>query len=224
MKITVDVRGLDAAKAFIAGAGKQVAYAASRALNATAQRVVDAMPAEIEKAIDRPVPFTRRGVAILGPRARKDRLEVKVGFRRAQAKYMQLQIEGGTRNPGAAGLKLPGAVKLNEFGNIPRGVIAQLVAVARKERGLKKATARRVRVSSKVELFYGDPTDNGGRAFPRGIYKVANGKLIPLIVFPVVAARYRARFDYPGKALAIVRREWDRQFAAALADAMRTAR
>ena len=223
MKITVDVRGLDAAKAFIAGAGKQVAYAASRALNATAQKVADAMPAEIEQAIDRPTPFTKRGVAILGPRARKDRLEVRVGFRTAQAKYMQLQIEGGTRNPGEAGLKLPGAVKLNEFGNIPKGIIAQLVAVARKERGLKKATARRVQVSSKVEIFYGDPTDHG-RKFPRGIYKIANGKLIPLIVFPATVARYKPRFDYQGKAISIVRREWSSQFDAALADAMRTAR
>ena len=76
MKISVDIRGIDAVKAHVAGLGGQVAYAASRALNATATKVVEAMPAEIERAIDRPVPFTKRGVAILGAGARKDRLAV----------------------------------------------------------------------------------------------------------------------------------------------------
>ena len=224
MQINVEVRGADAVKAHIAGLSKQVAYAASRALNATAQRVVDAMPVEIEKAIDRPVPFTKRGVAILGGGARKDRLAVTVGFRRAQAKYMAYQVEGGTRTPGAAGLKLPSAINLNEFGNITKGVIARLVAVARKERKLSKVQSRRVYVSRNVDLFYGDPTDQGRRKFPRGIYKAVQGRLIPLVVFPITPARYKPIFDYPAKATEIVRKSWDREFSAALAEAMRTAR
>ena len=224
MKLSVDVRGMEAVKAHLAGVEKQVAFAASVALNATAKKVVDAMPAKIERAIDRPVPFTKRGVAILGPGARKDRLEVKVGFRRAQAKYMTYQVEGGLRNPGPAGLKLPSAINLNEFGNIPKGIIAKLVAVARKERKLTKVQSRRVQVSRNVELFYGDPTDPSGRQFPRGIYKAVPGQLIPLIVFPVQAARYKAIFDFQAKAGDIVARVWDREFSIALANALKTAR
>ncbi len=224
MKISVDIRGIDSVKAHLAGLGGQVAYAASRALNATATKVVEVMPAEIERAIDRPVPFTKRGVAILGAGARKDRLAVTVGFRRAQAKYMAYQIEGGTRNPGLAGLKLPATINLNEFGNIPKGIIGKMVAVARKERKLTKVQSRRVKVSRNVELFYGDPTDQGGRKLPRGIYKAVPGRLIPLVVFPVQTARYRPIFDFPAKAAAIVARVWDKEFSAALADALRTAR
>lgn len=223
MKISVDVKGLDVIKARLEGMGKQVSFAASKALNATGKMVADAMPAEIEKAIDKPTPFTKRGVRVL-KYANKAYLETTVGFMAAQANYMAYQIEGGVRNPGPAGLKLPTAIKLNEFGNIPKGVIGQLVAVARKERGLKKATSKRVKVSAKVDLFYGDPTDHKGKVFPRGIYKVVNGALIPLVVFPQKPAQYRARFDFAGKAKAVVAREWSRQFDVALADALRTAR
>lgn len=223
MKISVDVKGVEATKAYIAGMGKQVSFAASKALNATGQKVSDAMPAEIEKAIDKPTPFTKKGVRVL-KYANKAKLETTVGFMRAQAKYMALQVEGGTRNPGPAGLKLPAAIKVNEFGNIPKGVIGQMVRVARKEQGLKKATAKRVRVSSKVELFYGDPTDHKGKAWPRGIYKVANGQLIPLVIFPVTTAKYKAIFDFPRIAAAVVAKEWPRQFDLALAEALRTAR
>ena len=223
MKISVDVRGIEAVKAHLAGVGKQVAFAASVALNATGKKVADAMPAEIEKAIDKPTPFTKKGVRVL-KYANKARLETTVGFMRAQAKYMALQIEGGVRNPGGAGLKLPAAIQLNDFGNIPRGVIGRLIAVARKERGLAKATAKRVRISAKVELFYGDPTDQKGKPWPRGIYKAVNGQLIPLVVFPQKRATYRARFDFPRIARAIVEREWPAQFDRALANAMRTAR
>ena len=223
MKISVDVKGINATKAYLVGMGKQVSFATSKALNATGKKVSDAMPAEIEKAIDKPTPFTKKGVRVL-KYANKVNLETTVGFMRAQSKYMALQIEGGTRNPGSAGLKIPAAIKLNEFGNIPKGVIGRLIAVARKERSLAKATAQRVRVSSKVDLFYGDPTDQKGKPWPRGIYKAVNGQLVPLIIFPVVPARYKARFDFPRVASAVVGKEWPRQFDQALSEAMRTAR
>ena len=223
MKISVDIKGLDAVKANLAGLGKQVAFAASNALNATGKAVSDAMPAEIDKVIDKPTPFTRRGVRVL-KFANKGRLETTVGFMKAQAEYMRWQIEGGSRQPGAAGLRLPSAIKVNEFGNIPKGLINQLIAVARKEGKLGKVKARRVQVSSKVALFYGDPLDKTGKTWPRGIYKVANDSLIPLVVFPVTTARYRAIFDFPRIAEGIVRREWSRQFDRALSDALRTAR
>ena len=116
------------------------------------------MPEELERALDKPTPFTKRGVRVLRY-ANKAKLEATVGFMAAQAKYMELQIAGGTRQPGRAGLKIPAAIQLNQYGNIPRGIIAQLVAVARKEQGMKKATSRKVKVSGKLDLFYGDPPD-----------------------------------------------------------------
>ena len=223
MKVSVSITGLDAVKAQLAGQAKQVAYAASVALNATGKKIAASMPAEIERAIDKPTPFTKRGVRVL-KYANKANLETTVGFMAAQAKYMKLQIEGGTRNPGAAGLKLPAAIKLNEFDNIPKGIIGQLIAVARKERKLGKVKSRRIAISNKVDLFYGDPTDQKGKPWPRGIYKIANGALIPLVIFPVKTARYRARFDFPKLAADIARKSWPDEFDRALRLALSTAR
>ena len=230
MNIIVDVRGVDAVKAHLSGMGKQVSFAASKALNATGKAIADAMPAEIERVIDKPTPFTKRGVRVLGY-ANKERLEATVGFMKAQAKYMYWQVEGGARQPGPAGLRLPSAINVNEFGNIPKGIIKQLIAVARKDKTkggkdkkISKATTTRIRVSNKVELFYGDPLDKTGKTWPRGIYKIANGSLIPLVVFPVTPARYRAIFDFQRIAEGIAKREWSRQFDIALAGALRTAK
>lgn len=221
--IKVTSTGFGTTLAYLAGMQKQVSYAVSRALNETGKRIVEAMPEEMDKSLDRPTSFTKKGVAILAY-ANKTRLQTTVGFRKIQAEYMQWQIEGGSRLPDRGGLKLPSAIKLNEYGNIPKGVIAGLIRLARKDKGAKKAAAKRVRVSAKLELYYGDPVDQTGKAWPRGIYKIANGSLIPLIVFPKVAAEYRARFDFQGNAKAIVERVWQSEFDKALADAMRTAR
>ena len=221
--IKVDIQGVEFVKAHLAGMGKQVAFAASKALNATGKAVAEAMPVEIERALDKPTTFTKRGVRVL-TYANKAKLEATVGFMKAQAEYMRWQVEGGVRQPGSAGLRLPSAIKVNEFGNIPRGIINQLIAVARKEGKLGKVKARRVQVSSKVELFYGDPLDKTGKKWPRGIYKIASGSLIPLVVFPITPARYRAIFDFPRIAEGIVKREWSRQFDKALAEALRTAK
>ena len=221
--ITFTTKGFDATIKSLGNLQKQVEFAASKALNATGKAVADAMPAEIEKVIDRPTPFTKRGVRVLRY-ANKGKLETTVGFATAQARYMRWQIEGGTRNPGPAGLKIPAAINVDAFGNIPKGMIAKLIAVARKEGKLAKATARRVKVSNKVELFYGDPKDQTGKPWPRGIYKVTNGQLIPLVIFPVTAASYRPRLDFPRIAERIVNREWPRQFEIAMANALSTAR
>ena len=227
MEIKVEVKGLDATLARLGGLGKQVDYATAVALTKTAKVVQAYLPAELDKALDRPTPFTKRGVFITP--ARRDTLFAVVGIKDIQAKYLRWQFDGGTRAPGAKGLKLPSAVNLNEFGNIPKGVIKQLIGVARRETGLKKRTATKIKVSQKVEIFYGDPADVGGHKFPPGIYKRVNHgggrhQLIPLIVFPRVAARYKKRFDFPSFAAKIVDREWPAQFDAAFKTALETAR
>lgn len=230
--IKVEIRNLEIVKANLAGMGRQLAYAASRALNATAKRVADAMPAEIEQAIDRPTPFTKRGVRVLRY-ANKGNLQATVGFMDAQARYMRLQIEGGTRQAGSRGIKLPGNITLNAFGNIPKGVIDQL-KVAAKGGGLSNTIVRRLQAggnrrkgAAPVELFLGQPRGKGWENAPMGIWRRVEGnpgKLVPVVVFEKKAAHYKPRFDFRKKAEAVVDRHWQAEFNAALAEAMRTAR
>ena len=153
----------------LSGLEKQVNFAASKALNDTAREVRKAIPAGLRRSLDRPTPFTAsEGATFIRP-ARRDNLTAEVLFKDRQASYLRYQVEGGVRRPKRRALRLPSAIQLDQYGNLPRGIIQQLIAVARKESKLGKRKARRIQVSNKLDLFYGDPKDVGGRNFPPGI-------------------------------------------------------
>lgn len=208
----------------IAALGKQARFATAVALTRTAQDLQRQIPAELDKVLDNPTPFTKRGTYVAP--ARRDTLRAEVGFRPVQARYMALQIEGGTVQPGAAGIKLPGNIQLNAFGNIPKGLTNKLKAAA-KSGVLGPAVAKRLGLNrmkrdlnrgdaSRIDLFYGQPRGRGWENAPVGIWRRLRGrlserseKLVPVIVFDKKPARYRARFDF--KALA--QRTVDQRFA-----------
>ncbi|MBT9511341.1 MAG: hypothetical protein IV104_03245 [Acidovorax sp.] len=229
MKISLSITGLDAVKRQIANADKQVRFAASRALNETAQEVRKAIPGELSRSLDRPTPFTTSDKATFVRPATKERLEAAVQFKDRQASYLRYQLEGGLRQPARKALRLPSAIGLDQHGNLPKGIIKQLVAIARKEGKLGKRRARRIKVSNKLELFYGDPKDLGARKFPPGIYKiVSRGKgvgaqLIPLIVFPEQAAKYEKRVDLEPMARAVVLKTFGPAFERELRAALQSA-
>lgn len=203
-------------------ANEQVPFATALALTNTAKDVAAGLAAEMPRHLDRPTPFTLRAWAF--ERAEKQRAIARVYARPAQAKYLKWQIEGGDRAPNRKLQRLPGEITLNAYGNLPAGEIARLIALAKAGRRVTKARGKKIGVSNKVDLFYGDPGD--GR--PVGIYKrvIQSGRhlLIPLVVMPQRSVRYRPRF--PAKE--IVRKTADRvfpgHFQTALKRAMATAR
>jgi len=159
-------------------------------------------------------------------------LTAVVGFMDRQASYLQYQIAGGTRTPTARGIKLPGNIELNSFGNIPKGMIDKL-KVAAQSGQLSKAIGKKIGVGDRrkgaaaLQLLYGKPTGRGWEKAPMGIWRRvpgSPGKLIPVIMFEDTPARYQPRFKFYEAATAVVRREWDRQFALAFAEAMRSAK
>lgn len=234
LKINV-THNLDAVRRAFGAQVKQVNYAMAVALTRTAQDVQRAVPAALEKALDNPTEFTKRGTYIRA--ARRDRLESEVGFRPVQARYMALQIEGGTVQPTAAGIKLPGNIQLNAFGNIPRGTIARLKAAA-KDGTLGPAIAKRLNVqgnrrkgAAPIQLFYGQPTGRGWENAPVGIWRRippatpgGKGKLVPVVLFDKKPARYRARFDFKALAQATVDARFAAHFQAEFRKAIATAR
>lgn len=228
--IRIEVQGLKQLQAHISGMGKQLRYATAVALTKTARAVKDAMPAVLERDLDRPTPFTKRGLYVKN--ARRDDLTAEVGFMDRQASYLKYQIAGGTRQPGPHGIKLPGNILLNSFGNIPKGMIAKLKQAAQ-DGSLGRGIAKRLGVGNRrkgaapIQLFYGKPTGRGWEKAPMGIWRRLPGnpgKLVPVIVFEDTPAKYKPRFDFKRRAEEVVAREWDKQFARAFDDAMRTAR
>jgi len=116
-------------------------------------------------------------------------------------------------------------VQLNQYGNIPAGLIRQLVARAKAGKRATKTQARRFGVSQQLDLFYGEPGD--GR--PAGIYKrivisSTRHQLVPIVVFPKQSARYTTKpFDFYAFSQRITLREFgpalDRAWRLALATA-----
>lgn len=223
------------AQRYIAALGKQARFAMAVALTKTAQEIQRQIPGELDRVLDRPTNFTKRGTYVKA--ARRDTLFAEVGFRAIQARYMRYQIEGGEVDPGAAGIKLPGNIQLNGFGNIPRGTIARLKAAA-KNGALGGVVAKRLNVqgdrrkgAAPIQLFYGQPTGKGWEKAPVGIWRRlppstpgGKGKLIPVVLFEDTPARYRRRFDFAGLAVKTVRQKFPQLFNAALQNALRTAR
>lgn len=229
ISIRVDTTGIAKINNMLGGMEKQVRFATALALTNTAKQVKNGMPAVMDRELDRPVPFTKNGMFITP--ARRDDLRAVVGFKDIQAKYLSMQIEGGVRSAGPKGIKLPGNITLNAFGNIPRGMIDKLKQAAQGG-GLSSAIARKIGASRRkgtapIELFYGKPTGRGWEKAPVGIYRRipgTPGKLVPVILFEDTPARYRPRFKFYEAARTIINREWDKQFALAFESAMRSAR
>jgi hypothetical protein len=202
---------------------RQYEFAVAVALTETVKAVQAAMPAELEKALDNPTRFTKSGFFVVP--ASKDRLTATVGAKDKQAQYLRWQVEGGTRSPTRKALRLPSNVKLDQYGNVPAGLIRQLVVRAQASKRATKTQSRRFGVSQELDLFYGEPGD--GR--PAGIYKrvvvsAMRHQLVPIIVFPQQPARYDARFDFRGKAAAITRKTFEPTLRRAWARAKATAR
>ncbi len=200
----------------------QYEFAVAKALTDTAREVRDAMPAEAAKALDEPTSFTRSGFYFKP--ARKTQLTAVVGVKDIQARYLIYAVQGGRRAPKRKALRLPADVQLDTHGNMPRGLVRQLVARAKANKRATKTQAARFGVSQELDLFYGEPGD--GR--PAGVYKrIVQGDkhtLLPMVVFPKQEANYEKRFDFYGIADAVVRRRFVPNLRRAMAQAKASAR
>lgn len=213
---------------------RQVRFAAAVALTRTAKDVQRVMPAQLAQDLDKPTAFTTKGTFVRS--ARRDTLVSAVGFKDAQSKYMQYQVEGGVYKPPAAGIRLPGNVQLNAFGNIPRGLVSKLKAAAR-DGSLGKAVAKRLNAAGNrrkgaapIQLFYGQPRGARWRDAPVGIWRRIPpstpggvGKLVPVILFEDTPAQYEQIFDFEGLARKVVQQNIQQNFDRALREALASA-
>ncbi|PHS21749.1 MAG: hypothetical protein COA84_15150 [Robiginitomaculum sp.] len=109
---------------------KQMPFAASLALNATVLDVQKNAIARLSKDLDRPTPFTKRGVFV--KRSTKQNLFADVGFKDIQAGYLKWQQDGGVRRPKQKAIVVPVAngagFKRNKYGNMSRNAVKRLLA------------------------------------------------------------------------------------------------
>lgn len=209
---------------FTARFDSQYRFAVAKSLTDVARAAAAVMPAEVKRDLEEPTPFTLRG--FFSTRADKAKLQAEVGVKDLQAQYLRYQIEGGQRRPKKKALRLPADVQLDSFGNMPKGLVANLIARARSGKRATKAQSAKFGVSRKVDLFYGEPNGTGQ---PAGIYKRVHAgtkveRLVPVVVFPQRVAKYRKRFDFYAVAERTVQREFKPILLKAWAQAKATAR
>ncbi|WP_119154159.1 hypothetical protein [Caldimonas tepidiphila] len=224
MKLDITTNVADVVKHLDDVARRQIPFAAARALTTIAREVREDVQAEMVSVFDRPTPFTQRGLFVTP--ANKRELVATVGVMDRQAQYLRWQVEGGDRNPTNRATVLPSLINRNEFGNVNRRDLKKLIELAKagKRVSHRGKVGQRTGVSSRADLFYGDPPD--GR--PAGLYKRvrtgARDQLIPLVIFREQAVKYRKRLDFYGVAVATVNRVGRQRFEEALAQAIATAR
>ena len=199
MKIDVrfDIKGalrkLDLAK-------KQIPFAVARGLTWTARDVRQDVMAAMPQALDRPSPFTMRGIGYRP--ATKQTLTSEVFIRDTQATYLSKLISGGTRRPRGKALLVPSSdFPTDQYGNP------------------SKAALRRLR--SRKDVFSGTIRGVGGIWQRTGKGGRPGVKL--LLAFEPTT-QYRPTFPFVEIAKRSVAKRLKGNLERSIADAMRTAR
>lgn len=213
-------------------ARKQIPFATALALTELARDVALAERKNEAAKLDRPRPFTQDAIKVLP--ARKGKFVAKVVMQDLAAKYLEPYEFGGRNVLNSKVLLKPvGSVKdLDQYGNLPRRLLAQLRA--RSDVFVGEVKTKRGVVSG----VWQKTTDEGGKVWVRrerkggGIRKKrsaegtnTSGQLKLLIKFaeahPVDDKNRLNWFDLAG---ATVTKNFNRRFGAALAKAIATAR
>ncbi len=217
VEIKVDIKGMDDLRAFIGGYRKQLPFTMSQALNKTAFDVRQAEQSEIDRAFDSPVSFVKRSPKVEKSTKRKMQSSVYIDPRVQRS--LIAQVEGGPRLPRDITRKMYGMGTLrpgdyttynpaytNRSGNLTYARWKRIVAALRQNRGQ-----------------YFVATIGGLKAI--WIRKGRGGKQIAPVVFITRnRPKYQPRFDFYGVAIRKYDVVFGKNFDAALAKAMRTAR
>lgn len=190
-------------------AGTQLPFAVALGINDTATIVKADEQAQLERDLDRPTPFTKKGMFIA--RANKRRLSGVVGFKRIQSEYLGVQARGGKRRPKKRAVVVPVGQRRNKYGNMPRGALKRALAKPNVFSGKVKGTAgiwQRPDRGRRYDGTYGTKRRNG----------------LKLLAIYQDRVSYRARFDFYDRARTTAGREIGPAIARNLRRAVKTAR
>ena len=203
MDIRIEHNVKEAIKGMTRQQREQVPFAASMAVNMTADDVAKAVTVQMDRYLDRPTPFTKKAFItntgkFKGKRATKRRLEAVIIPGAAQARYLSWAIFGGTRNTGKGKNVIPSTTaSLNKYGNLPG-----------KRRGL----------SNKAGHF--EAEING----VHGIWTRYKNGTMKLVALVNDKATYRPIFPIFKIANGVVRNKFGKNFDKAMKQAMMTAK
>lgn len=215
------------AKDIAASVGKQVDFAKAQALNAVGRLVKSAEQANIKSVFDSPKPFTQNSLGMRG--ATKNNPVVVVFMKDITAKYLEPYEAGGVhRLPGKALLN-PKDIKLDQYGQLPRTVMAKLkarpdiyIGPVKTKGGVVNGVWQRFTNVKRVTLL----NSKGKRL--RGLNKATSdakpGGQLKLLIRFGDALPVKKQLRYGATAKQIVDANLAREFGKAMAQAIATAK
>lgn len=236
--LTIKVEGLDGLKRALNDIGaKQVPFAAAKAITKTTKLVENKLQSSMAGAFKSPSPFVKRST--FATSATKSNLSATVGLKdqkpsggTAPSVLLKEHFTGGLRGnkpfekaiAALGGMPsgyraIPGSgMKLDGYGNPNRKDIGEILGSLRTRMQVAKGRGKKVALVGYFIVPVGAQSH-----LPAGIYKrPARGALLTMFVF-VRQASYRKVIDFNHTAQTVVAREFQPQFDAAFAEAMRTA-
>lgn len=187
---------------------RQIPFTVAKALTATAKDAANAVTASIPVRFDRPTSFTQKAMTIT-PATKSNPVAVVLA-KDAQAKYLQIQEEGGQRKPEPGSpINLPVKYRLNQYGNIARGAIAR-----EKTKPDTFVSSGRGKTKHLQPGVYRRP---GGRGNKKGVTP-------QLLISFKKKASYTARFEMKSTVEATVKTAFQVRLQEAVEYAIRTAR
>lgn len=207
LQMSVDLRAVE--RRLNSVATSQLPFAVALGINEVAGQIKEAEARGLASDLDRPAPFTTRGLYV--QRASKRRLGGVVGFKKIQAEYLALQVTGGKRRAKRRAVVVPVNQRLNKYGNMPRGA-------------LKRALARPDTFSGTVNGVGGvwqRPKRRAGASRRSGS---ARRKGLKLLAAYRSSVSYSPRFRFVPRAHALASREIGPAIARNLSRAVKTAR
>jgi hypothetical protein len=124
LEMSIDTRAIE--RRLNSLATSQLPFAVALGINDVAGQIQEAEQTSLARDLDRPAPFTKRGLFV--SRASKRRLVGVVGFKAAQASYLETQATGGRRRAKGKAIVVPVGQRLNKYGNMPRGSLKRALA------------------------------------------------------------------------------------------------
>lgn len=199
-------------------AREQLPFAKAMAVTGLGRRVQEAEQSAFNKVFDRPAPFTVKSVGVRA--ARKNDPTAVVFVKDIAAAYLEPFEFGGAHKTNGRALLNPKAAQTNQYGNLPRNLVARLKNRADIFIGAVKTKSGEV-VNGVWQRPMPAPSMAGRRARGRGANHSGHLKLLVRFTDPKPVTQH---LDYRARAKRVIAAQFDTEFSAAMAKALASAR
>lgn len=224
ISVRADVKKLE--KSLNDFAYKQLPFATAQALTNLGKQVQLAEKTALPSIFDKPTPFTQNAIGVIP--ARKDNPQALVFMKDITAAYLAPYEFGGKNKLNSKALLKPVAQGVNQYGNLPRNKLQQLIGKGDVFVGsitFKKSgqTVHGVWQRPKAGKRYHGSTKYGSMGDTRNKIGGIHTGLTLLIKF-TDAHEVKQHIDWFNRAATMVRKNFNAEFGKALAKALATAK